>query len=101
MMKIIVQTYRIKSPKEGVWSASVSSKKIDTWDGGPVKMTDEANTPSFIEFTSDEVDRVTTISLTHTDVPDKKSDELADWWRKYYMNSLKKFVEQKRGDLYV
>ncbi len=41
-MKTIKQVYHINAPVETVWQALVDPKVIDSWDGGPAKMSPKA-----------------------------------------------------------
>ncbi len=39
-MKVIKQTYHVKSPVQDVWQALIDPKVIDDWGGGPSKMSE-------------------------------------------------------------
>ena len=50
---------------------------------------------SIVAFTLTKEDDGTRIDLTHTDYPQSEHDDLEDGWRDFYLEPLKKYLEEK------
>ena len=60
---------------------------IQDWFGG------DWGKPSHVEFTLQEDDGKTILTLVHDDLPDDEVKEFADGWKEYYLGPLKELVE--------
>jgi activator of HSP90 ATPase len=65
-------------------------KKISQdWYGG------KWDKPSHVTFTFHSDGDMTTVKLTHTDLPKGEEGSFADGWKDYYVGAIKKYLESK------
>jgi activator of HSP90 ATPase len=76
-----------------IWGKNLeveSGKKlVQEWFGGDWKE------PSKVTFVLSEKDGVTTVELTHENLPDEEVDNFDDGWKEYYMGPIKELLENK------
>lgn len=65
-----------------------NKKLVQEWYGG------KWDKPSIVTFDLNEKDSVTTVKLTHKDIPDNEFKDIESGWKDYYMLPLKEFVEK-------
>lgn len=76
-----------------IWGKNIevkSEKKLkQEWFGGKWPK------PSILEIILSEKNGVTTVKLTHKDVPEKEVKDIAGGWKDYYFGPMKKYLEKK------
>ncbi len=65
-----------------------NEKLVQNWCSG------DWPAPSVVTFELSEKDGVTTVNLTHVNIPDGEFDDIEEGWRDYYMGPLKELLER-------
>lgn len=74
----------------GINTRIVKEKQLDQdWMAG------NWNTYSKVSFKLSFKDGQTAVILTHDNIPDNEYDDIVDGWDRYYMNEIKKYLENK------
>ncbi len=69
--------------------ADYQKRLVQHWFGG------KWSQPSLVTFDLTEKDGVTTVVLTHKDIPDEEFNGIEQGWKEYYMGPIKDLVEKK------
>lgn len=60
---------------------------VQDWYGGKWEV------PSIVEFRLSELNGITTVKLTHNNLPKDEVKDFANGWKDYYMGAIKKLLE--------
>jgi activator of HSP90 ATPase len=75
-----------------VWGKNVevvpNQKLVQEWYGGDWPQ------PSYVMFTLEEKNGVTTVKLHQENVPEKEYEAIKDGWKRYYLGEIKKYLEK-------
>ncbi len=76
---------------DSIWGKNIKvepeKKLVQEWYGGPWPK------PSIVEILLSEKNGVTTIKLTHKDVPANEIKDFAEGWDSYYFGPMKEYLE--------
>ena len=84
------------------WGGDIHGKNIEVvplkklkqeWFGG------NWDNPSIVTFTLTQEKDAIKIDLLHTDVPDSETKDIDQGWKEYYLDPLKKYLENKVQNL--
>lgn len=72
-------------------AVEIDKKLVQDWYGG------DWSGPSVCEFHLEGNAGHTTLTLTHTNIPDDEFNEIEDGWKNYYLGPLKELVEKRNN----